>query len=153
MKWIINSFGGILLETECGNLAVNGGGMLSVLCADKIQRPFFIHIGKPDFADVVASGVAIGLKPVLFGRAMPSGDILDTSNKKIASIWDDAKLLGLDGNLAGALVGWRTAIDHNTVVVGDTTGDSYVTSILGEKIGRLASNGAIKGKHQLKISL
>ncbi len=104
----------------------------------------------PDFADVIASGVAIGLKPVLFGRAMPSGDILDTQNKKIAAILDDATLLGTDGNLAGALVGWRTAIDHQTNVVGNSTGDGYVTSIKGDKIGALASNGAIKGKHQLK---
>ena len=104
----------------------------------------------PDFADVISSGVAIGLKPVLFGRAMPSGDVLDTANKKIASILDDATLLGTDGNLAGALVGWRTAIDHQTNVVGNSTGDGYVTDIKGVKIGSLASNGAIKGKHQLK---
>ncbi|MGN1091515.1 MAG: hypothetical protein ACI4RJ_03410, partial [Alphaproteobacteria bacterium] len=104
----------------------------------------------PDFADVVASGVAIGLKPELFGRAMPSGDVLDTSNKKIASILDDATLLGTDGNLKGALVGWRTAIDHNTVVIGNSTGDGYATNVQGEKIGPFASNGAIKGKHQLK---
>ena len=29
MKWTINSFGGILLETSCGNIAVNGGGTIS----------------------------------------------------------------------------------------------------------------------------
>ena len=104
----------------------------------------------PDFADMIASGTAIGLKPVLLGRAMPSGDVLDTSNKKIASVLDDATLLGTDGNLAGALVGFRTAIDHQTNVVGNTTGDGYVTDIRGTKVGALASNGAIKGKHQLK---
>ena len=104
----------------------------------------------PDFADVISSGVAIGLKPELFGRAMPSGDVLDTSNKKIAGILDDATLLGTDGNLAGALVGFRTAIDHQTSVIGDSTGDGFVTDIKGAKIGHLASNGAIKGKHQLK---
>lgn len=104
----------------------------------------------PDFADKIASGVGIGLKPELFGRAMPSGDVLDTSNQKIASILDDATLLSPTGELAGALVGFRTAIDHQTNVVGDTTGDGYVTSIKGAKVGKLASNGAIKGKHQLK---
>ena len=104
----------------------------------------------PDFADVIASGVAIGLKPELFGRAMPSGDVLDTSNQKTASILDDATLLGTDGNLAGALVGWRTAIDHQVNVIGDSTGDGFVTDIKGGKVGKLASNGAIKGKHQLK---
>ena len=104
----------------------------------------------PDFADVISSGAAIGLKPVLFGRSMPSGDVLDTTNKKIASVLDDATLLGTDGNLAGALVGFRTAIDHQTNVIGDSTGDGFVTDIKGAKIGPLASNGAIKGKHQLK---
>lgn len=104
----------------------------------------------PDFADKIASGVGIGLKPELFGRAMPSGDVLDTSNQKIASILDDATLLSPTGELAGALVGFRTAIDHQTNVVGDTTGDGYVTNIKGSKVGKLASNGAIKGKHQLK---
>lgn len=104
----------------------------------------------PDFADVIAGGVAIALKPELFGRAMPSGDVLDTQNKKIAGILDDATLLGTDGNLAGALVGFRTAIDHQTNVIGDSTGDGYVTDIKGVKVGPLASNGAIKGKHQLK---
>ena len=104
----------------------------------------------PDFADVISSGVAIGLKPELFGRSMPSGDVLDTDNKKIASVLDDATLLGTDGNLAGALVGFRTAIDHQVNVVGDSTGDGYVTDIKGSKVGPLASNGAIKGKHQLK---
>ena len=29
MKWRSNSFGGILLETTCGNIAVNGGGTLA----------------------------------------------------------------------------------------------------------------------------
>ena len=29
MKWRSNSFGGILLETACGNIAVNGGGTLA----------------------------------------------------------------------------------------------------------------------------
>ena len=29
MKWQSNSFGGILLETVCGNIAVNGGGTLA----------------------------------------------------------------------------------------------------------------------------
>jgi len=104
----------------------------------------------PDFADVIASGVAIALKPQLLGRSMPSGDVLDTTNKKIASVLDDATLLGTDGNLAGALVGWRTAIDHQTNVIGNSTGDGFVTSIKGVAVGPLASNGAIKGKHQLK---
>ncbi|MBP5533925.1 MAG: hypothetical protein J6Y03_00245 [Alphaproteobacteria bacterium] len=104
----------------------------------------------PDFADVISSGAAIGLKPVLFGRSMPSGDVLDIANKKIASVLDDATLLGTDGNLAGALVGFRTAIDHQTNVIGDSTGDGYVTDIKGAKVGPLASNGAVKGKHQLK---
>ena len=29
MKWRSNSFGGILLESVCGNIAVNGGGTLA----------------------------------------------------------------------------------------------------------------------------
>ena len=29
MKWRSNSFGGVLLETACGNIAVNGGGTLA----------------------------------------------------------------------------------------------------------------------------
>ena len=104
----------------------------------------------PDFADVIAEGVAIGLKPELYGRAMPTGDILNTANEKIADILDDATLLDKNGKLAGALVGFRTAIDHNTNVVGNSTGDGQVTDISGKKVGPLASNGAIKGAHQLK---
>ena len=104
----------------------------------------------PDFADVIAEGVAIGLKPELYGRAMPTGDILNTANEKIADILDDATLLDKNGKLAGALVGYRTAIDHKANVLGNSTGDGQVTDITGKKVGPLASNGAIKGSHQLK---
>jgi len=104
----------------------------------------------PDFADVIAEGVAIGLKPELYGRAMPTGDVLNAANEKIADILDDATLLDKGGKLAGALVGYRTAIDHNVNVLGHSTGDGQVTDIFGKVVGPLASNGAVKGLHQLK---
>ncbi len=37
MKWTCNSFRGILLETDCGNVAVNGGGTL-----DELEQAYII---------------------------------------------------------------------------------------------------------------
>ena len=107
----------------------------------------------PDFADVVASGIAIGLKPVLYGRAFPSGNVLNTTNEVISKVLDDATLLGNDGNLSGALVPWRTAVDAQSNVLGNTTGDGYVTSVSGKSVGPLASNGAVKKSSDVKHQL
>ena len=49
MKWNINSFGGILLETECGNIAVNGGGTIA-----DMERTYIIN-GKLPAAIIVTS--------------------------------------------------------------------------------------------------
>ena len=47
MKWTANSFGGILLETECSNIAVNGGGTIA-----EMERAYIIN-GKLPAAIIV----------------------------------------------------------------------------------------------------
>ena len=47
MKWRSNSFGGVLLETVCGNIAVNGGGTLA-----DMERAYIVD-GKVPMAMIV----------------------------------------------------------------------------------------------------
>ena len=47
MKWICNSFCGFLLETDCGNIAVNGGGTL-----EELEQAYIID-GKVPVAMIV----------------------------------------------------------------------------------------------------
>ena len=89
MKWTCNSFRGILLETDCGNVAVNGGGTL-----DELEQAYIIDGKVP---------VAMILTCEHYHRSRNVNHFCRKHNVQLITTFRCAQRLDLDGVRTGLL--------------------------------------------------
>ncbi|MBQ4471917.1 MAG: TrbI/VirB10 family protein [Alphaproteobacteria bacterium] len=101
---------------------------------------------------LVAQGLPIGYGRNVLGRTTVHGDIIDSSDKIIYNLLDDATVLGKERPLEGVVVPFYPAISHDDTIMGTMDGDARMMSSAGEDLGFVDSAGAIF-PHEVKSEL
>lgn len=105
----------------------------------------------PYVGAIVRQGVPVHFKGTVLGRTTMDGGVLDATDKRSHKILDDGTILGATEPLDGIVVPFGPAINHNGDTLGMLNGDGMVITAGGTVKGKIASNGAVKGNHVLKI--
>lgn len=100
---------------------------------------------------VVAQGLPVGYNQKVLGRTTAEGDLVDYSNKKLERILDTGIIFGKDTSLAGIVLPFMSAVSDEGRFLGTLTATGEVVSFDGNKVGRVANNGTIKGAEERQI--
>lgn len=106
----------------------------------------------PYVGAVAKQGLPVHLdKGRVLGRTTMDGGIVDASGKRTHKMVDDASVLGTKNPIDGVVLDFGMVTNHNGEELGALTGEGTVVSVGGTEKGTIASNGAVKGNHFLKI--
>ena len=105
----------------------------------------------PYIGHLVTQGLPMGYNKSVLGRTTIRGDLIDASDKVIFQELDDATILGKERPLEGMVLPFRPAVSQVNSILGMLNGEGKVVDNLGNEVGPVVSNGAVKGDHELKI--
>ena len=105
----------------------------------------------PYAGHTVKQGLPFGYRNQVLGRTTVTGDIIDSSDKKVYRELDDGTILGKEMPIDGAVLSFNPATGHKGELLGVLDGEGNVISYTGEEKGKIAVNGAVKGNHKYKI--
>ena len=105
----------------------------------------------PYAGHTVKQGLPFGYKNLVLGRTTISGDIIDSSDKKVYRELDDGTILGNEMPVDGAVLSFNPATGHEGNLLGVLDGAGSVKTYAGEESGKIAVNGSVKGNHKYRI--
>ncbi len=148
---------GVIIGTVAADGAVLGKGnaVMARILSDGVAvgvSDRSLMTTMPYGGSIVAQGLPLGYRGHVLGRTTVAGDVVDAAQNKTNRILDDGTILGAaESALDGAVLPFLPAVSHDGKVLGTLTGNGTVVSAQNETVGTIAVNGAVKGKHQLKI--
>ncbi len=98
----------------------------------------------PYAGKTVALGLPYGYRNTVLGFATVNGDVVDDGYAKKYRILDDGTVIGGGDALAGTVLPFIQAVNHEGQIVGALNGRGIIIGNNNETVGKIAVNGAVK---------
>ena len=104
----------------------------------------------PYVGRLAKQGLPLSYEGAVLGRTTIQGDVVDASGKVLFQTLDDGSILGKERPLEGQVLSFVPAVSKNNTVLGMLNGNGKIVDATGNEVGRVATNGAVKGGHELE---